>query len=123
MPPGQPIERPLDAQRHLLESVEREAGERLARGPPGLRVLAPEDVDEQIDDARAFELAEELRETSEAKRRFVLVFEGQRVAARLLEGRDHPCRVLLDQLVVRVARRALRVIESPESGNRIESWH
>ena len=83
-------------------------GERLARGRRASASSAPEDVDEQIDHARAFELAEELREAREAQRRFVLVLEGQRLAASLLEGRDHPCRVLL-----RPARRARRAPRAP----------
>ncbi len=69
----EPIDGALDAERDLLEAIEREAFERLAGLHARLGRLAAEDVDEQIDDLRAVEIAEQDRDAREAERRLLVV--------------------------------------------------
>jgi len=121
---GEARERPLDAERDILEAIEGQARQGLAGGAARLGFFAPEDVDQQIDHARATELAQELGEALEAKGRLVVVVERERLAARLLEHGQEANGVLLAELteiVVRVARRARGVEEGPESDDRIET--
>ena len=78
---------------------------------------------EQIDHARTLELPENFGQALQAERELLFVFEGQGLAACLLDRGKDSRGFLLRQLVARVARRALRVVESPDGGDRIESWH
>ncbi len=114
-------ERPLDPQGHVFEPVEREAGEGLARCAARFPVFAPEHVDQQIDDARPFELPEKLGEAGQTKGGLVFFVEVERLAHRALQDREHPRGFSLREIVVRVARCTLCVVESPESGDRIET--
>lgn len=101
-PVRQALERALDTERHLLEAIERQTLERLAGGVPRLRLVAAEDVHQQVHDPRPLHLAEQRRRAAQAQGGLVLVdlVEHQRLADGALEQRQEDFRIGVDELVV-----------------------
>ncbi len=91
--------RTFDAQRHLFEPLEGDALERLARDDPRFRDLAAENVDEQIHDAVAPQIAEDRGDAREVDGRARVIALRERLARGVLElvdelgtaGGDEPC--------------------------------
>jgi len=73
----QPIERALDAKGNFFEAIESEHLECFACRNPRLRKMAAENVDKQINDCVAVEIAQDERETREAERSFGVVRESK----------------------------------------------
>ena len=106
---GEALERALDAEGNLLEAIEREALEGLARRDPRLGRRTAEDVDEEVDGLRALEVTEEERETDELDARLVLVFEGKRCLRRLYELGNEDIVALPAQRCMKLAGLTFRI--------------
>ncbi len=115
---GQALERALDAEGDLLEAIEREARQRLARRVPRLGLVAAQDVDEQIDHLRPLQLAQHLGQADQAQRALVLVerVEGERLVRGALEVGKHALERGGDERVVRTPDGALGVEQLLEQG-------
>jgi hypothetical protein len=121
---GQTCETSLDAERHLLEAIERQPGERLARRASGLGLFAAEDVDEQVDHPWPLHLSQNLGQALETKRHFVpIVIEGDRIAVCPLEcGNDAPG-ILAREFVPRSPGGALCVKKRFHGGDCVYTCH
>src|SRR6185312_16558911 len=101
----------LDAEGHLFEAIEGEAGERLAGGAAPVDRVRSEDVDEEVHDARPLELPEDLGDAGETERGLVFVLELDGRLGGALEGGQDPGRIFVGQTFVSRASSALRLEE------------
>jgi len=101
-------ERALHAESHLLEAIEGQVLERLARRVPRLGLLAPENVDQQIYRAWPFQIAEERRQPHEPKRGLIFIGESKGFADGPVDGVDQRTRIAVRELDMNRSRSSLR---------------
>jgi hypothetical protein len=101
----------LDAESHLLEPIEGQAGEGLPRRVTHLGLIAAEDVDEQIDHPSAFHLSEQVCDAHETQSALSFIVQSECLACGALDQRLDAGSIGVDELVVSIARSALRVEE------------
>ncbi len=83
------VERPLHAERHLLEPLVSHPFERVSCCMAGLRLVVAEKVDEEIDRCAALQLAEERCDPDETQGLLLRVLQYARRVKRLsFQGRD-----------------------------------
>lgn len=123
VPLRQSLQRALDAKGHFLESIEGETGKCLARGVPHFWLIATEDIDEEIDYAGPLHLAEQACNAHEAQGRFVLVVQSEGFACGSLEKQLDARAIGIDEVVVSVARGALRVEERRQRRGEVIARH
>ena len=111
---GETLERALDAERDLFESVVREIFESDARGVARFGIFAAEDVDEHVDRLRALELAEHRGKPHETKRALVFVVVGERILERVLDEREEQLWIAVDDFDVCATHGSLGVEEGIE---------
>ena len=113
-PIRQPIDSALDAERDLLEAIERQALERLAGLHARLGRLAAEDVDEQIDHLVTVQIAEKTGDARQAQRRLLVVGGGKRGLGGFAQLLDELGARSIGEAVVELSRRTLGVEKGSE---------